>query len=86
MDIRDLPNSPDLPRYLDPTLPTTVISECCLIYMDLEDATTLLRWITNTFQGNGVGLILYEPIGGHDAFGKMMVRNLAVRKACWKEV
>jgi len=54
--------------------------------MDQEDATTLLRWITNTFQRNGVGLILYEPIGGHDAFGKMMVRNLAVKKACWKEI
>jgi len=46
--------------------------------MDQENATTILRWIAKTFRENGVGVILYEPIGGHDAFGKMMIRNLAV--------
>jgi len=47
--------------------------------MDQADTTALLQWITKTFQNSGVGLILYEPIGGYDAFGKMMIRNLAVR-------
>jgi [phosphatase 2A protein]-leucine-carboxy methyltransferase len=78
MDIRKLPSESSLPPYLDVNLPTVVISECCLIYMDQQDATALLRWIAETFQGNGIGIILYEPIGGHDAFGKMMIRNLAV--------
>ena len=78
MDIRELPLQTSLPPYLDPNLPTIVISECCLIYMDQEDATAVLRWFSDRFQENGVGLILYEPIGGHDAFGKMMIRNLAV--------
>jgi [phosphatase 2A protein]-leucine-carboxy methyltransferase len=77
LDIRQLPQLSSLPPYLDPTLPTIFISECCLVYLDQEDATNVLRWITNTFK-NGVGVIIYEPIGGHDAFGKVMIRNLAV--------
>ena len=79
MDIRKLPSEATFPPYLDIDLPTIVISECCLIYMDQEKATTLLHWIAKTFQEAGVGVILYEPIGGHDAFGKMMIRNLAVK-------
>jgi [phosphatase 2A protein]-leucine-carboxy methyltransferase len=78
-DIRSLPLDTELPPYLDPELPTIFISECCLVYMDIEDATAVLRWITRTFRKNGVGLILYEPIGGNDAFGKMMIKNLAVK-------
>jgi len=76
-DVRDLPEESSMPRYLDTNLPTIFISECCLIYMDQEHASSILRWITDKFQ-NGIGLILYEPIGGDDAFGRMMIRNLAV--------
>lgn len=79
MDIRKLPTEAKLPPYLDINLPTIFLSECCLVYMDQEEASTLLRWITETFKESDVGLILYEPIGGHDAFGRMMIRNLAVR-------
>jgi [phosphatase 2A protein]-leucine-carboxy methyltransferase len=78
MDIRQLPHASTLPSYLDPNLPTLFISECCLIYMDLDRATEIIRWIVETFQDSGVGLIIYEPIGGNDAFGKVMIRNLAV--------
>jgi [phosphatase 2A protein]-leucine-carboxy methyltransferase len=77
MDIRQLPLLSSLPPYLDPTLPTIFISECCLVYLDREEATNVLRWITDSFK-NGVGIMIYEPIGGHDAFGKVMIRNLAV--------
>jgi [phosphatase 2A protein]-leucine-carboxy methyltransferase len=78
MDIRKLPLEANLPPFLDIHLPTIFLSECCLVYMDQEDASRLLRWISDTFV-NDVGMILYEPIGGHDAFGRMMIRNLAVR-------
>ena len=81
MDVRELPDTPELPPYLDPKLSTIVLSECCLVYMDQEKATSVLRWFTTTFSDKGVGIILYEPIGGHDAFGRMMVRNLAVSVA-----
>jgi len=80
MDIRKLPLASQLPPYLQVDLPTIFISECCLIYMDIEHASSLLTWASQTFQG-GVGVILYEPIGGHDAFGRMMVRNLAVKNS-----
>jgi hypothetical protein len=46
--------------------------------MDIENASVLLHWVSQTFREGGVGIIMYEPIGGHDAFGKMMIRNLAV--------
>lgn len=46
--------------------------------MDRESATGLLEWISKLFGKSSAGVILYEPIGGHDAFGKVMVRNLAV--------
>jgi [phosphatase 2A protein]-leucine-carboxy methyltransferase len=78
MDIRNLPLASQLPPYLQADLPTIFISECCLVYMDIENASSLLKWACQTFQEAGVGVILYEQIGGHDAFGRMMVRNLAV--------
>lgn len=78
MDIRNLPRSSSLPPYLDQNLPTLFISECCLIYMDQESASNLLQWIVRVFGESSAGIILYEPIGGHDAFGKVMIRNLAV--------
>lgn len=49
--------------------------------MDQESAAEILRWIAETFHNNGAGVILYEPIGGHDAFGRMMIRNLAVESS-----
>jgi [phosphatase 2A protein]-leucine-carboxy methyltransferase len=78
LDIRKLPENADLPPFLDPNLPTVILSECCLIYMNQTEATVLLQWFSKTFGSAGVAIILYEPIGGHDAFGRMMVRNLAV--------
>jgi len=84
MDIRKLPLESNLPPYLDVNRPTIFLSECCLVYMDQEDASRLLRWISETFLGD-VGIIMYEPIGGYDAFGRMMIRNLAVRVAVKKQ-
>ena len=81
MDIRQLPSTSRLPQYLEVDLPTVFISECCLAYMDIKDASSILTWASQTFR-QGVGVILYEPIGGHDAFGRMMIRNLAVIIVC----
>jgi [phosphatase 2A protein]-leucine-carboxy methyltransferase len=74
IDLRSLVST-DLPG-VDYTLPTLILSEVCLIYMDLEDADAVLTW-TQRFPN--AGLMLYEPIEGNDAFGKMMVKNLASR-------
>ncbi|PLB34130.1 protein C-terminal leucine carboxyl O-methyltransferase ppm1 [Aspergillus candidus] len=73
-------------REVDPTLPTLVISECCLVYLSPGDAADVVGYLTETlFGGSGetppspLGLILYEPIRPDDAFGRTMVSNLATR-------
>lgn len=42
------------------------------------EADNILKWIAQDFTSS-VGLVLYEPIGGEDAFGKVMIQNLAAR-------
>jgi [phosphatase 2A protein]-leucine-carboxy methyltransferase len=82
VDLRVLRPHCDLPApiaaSIDPSLPTLLISECCLIYLAPEEADAILLWATEIFKSS-VGIIIYEPIGGNDSFGKVMVQNLAAR-------
>ena len=83
IDIRtlkpDLP-TPPLPNSIDTTLPTLIISECCLIYLSPQEADAILTFFTSTFtSSHPLAIILYEPIGSDDAFGKVMIQNLATR-------
>ncbi|PYH48333.1 protein C-terminal leucine carboxyl O-methyltransferase ppm1 [Aspergillus saccharolyticus JOP 1030-1] len=77
---------------LDTSLPTVLISECCLIYLEPEEADAVVEFFTGVFSAptttstatatttaTPLGLILYEPIRPDDAFGKTMVSNLATR-------
>lgn len=66
---------------IDPSLPTLLISECCLIYLSPTEADGVVNYFTKTlFQPTTpVGLIIYEPIRPNDPFGKTMVSNLAAR-------
>ncbi|RPA85432.1 leucine carboxyl methyltransferase, partial [Ascobolus immersus RN42] len=77
LDLRTIPAGTWTPPGVDPTLPTLVISECCLIYLPPQAADTILRTLTTTFPS--VGIVLYEPISNNSAFGKVMVSNLASR-------
>ncbi|KAK6363155.1 carboxy methyl transferase for protein phosphatase 2A [Orbilia blumenaviensis] len=85
IDLRTLKPGTPLPIGIDATLPTLFISECCLIYLSPNEADDIFRWITGLFgqvsesTSNGVGIVLYEPIGGDDPFGKVMIRNLSQR-------
>ncbi|KAF3906682.1 hypothetical protein ABW20_dc0110190 [Dactylellina cionopaga] len=85
IDLRTLKPGTPLQTGIDPTLPTLFISECCLIYLSPNEADDIFRWITTSFgqpsesTSNGVGIVLYEPIGGDDSFGKVMIRNLSQR-------
>ncbi|KAL8795635.1 MAG: hypothetical protein Q9195_001873 [Heterodermia aff. obscurata] len=66
--------------HVDVTLPTLLISECCLIYLEPEAAETVLDYFASIFpSGTSLGFVLYEPINPFDSFGKMMVSNLAAR-------
>ncbi|KAL3445326.1 S-adenosyl-L-methionine-dependent methyltransferase [Aspergillus insuetus] len=70
---------------VDTTLPTLILSECCLVYLSPDEAAGVVRYFTKTlFPPSGdtsetLGLVLYEPIRPDDAFGRTMVANLATR-------
>ena len=71
-------DTPPLPASIDPGLPTLLISECCLVYLPPSDADNILKYFTTMFTST-LAIVLYEPIKPDDAFGKVMVRNLAAR-------
>ena len=67
--------------HIDPSLPTLLISECCLIYLAPAAADAVVNYFTKHIfaPSTPLGIILYEPINPSDAFGKVMVSNLAQR-------
>ncbi|KAL8775586.1 MAG: hypothetical protein Q9209_000082 [Squamulea sp. 1 TL-2023] len=84
LDLRTLSTSTPPPssfKTIDHTLPTLIISECCLIYLTPALADNTATYFTHTLfpPSTPLGLILYEPINPHSSFGKVMVRNLATR-------
>ena len=78
-DLRTLNATTPLLPGMDPTLPTLVISECCLCYLQPDESDQVFSFLVTNFGHAGLGMILYEPIGGNDAFGQVMVENLATR-------
>jgi [phosphatase 2A protein]-leucine-carboxy methyltransferase len=78
LDLRSLQPGCKMPAGVEPAIPTLFLSECCLIYLSPEEADAIVRWATGDFTGS-VGMAVYEPIGGEDAFGKVMIQNLASR-------
>lgn len=77
-DLRTILKSSPLLTGMDPSLPTLVISECCLCYLQPEESDSVLQWLSLNFK-NGLAITVYEPIGGNDSFGKVMIENLASR-------
>ncbi|KAG9235160.1 S-adenosyl-L-methionine-dependent methyltransferase [Amylocarpus encephaloides] len=82
LDLRSLPYTPPM-SLLDyftgvrSDIPTLIISECCLCYLEVENAQEVVEWFADRIES--LGIILYEPIGVDDPFGQMMVSNLAAR-------
>lgn len=74
------PQAPNL-KNVDPTLPTLLISECCLIYLPPTAADMVVRYFSAYVfpPTTPLALLLYEPINPYDSFGKVMVSNLASR-------
>lgn len=90
IDLRDLtsPSSSSsssaaskMTPHIDPLLPTLLISECCLMYLSPAAADAAATFFTRTLfpRFTPLGMLLYEPIRPHDAFGQVMVANLAAR-------
>lgn len=78
LDLRSLAK-PDFPplSWLDPSLPTLVISECCLCYLTVPESQAVLEYFISRI--HALGVVIYEPIKPHDAFGQVMVTNLAAQ-------
>ena len=84
VDLRTLDpskNSPASFDHIDKSLPTLIISECCLVYLAPSAADAVALYFTQHLfpASTPVGLVLYEPINPNDSFGKVMVSNLAAR-------
>lgn len=59
-------------------VPTLLVSECCLCYLETTQARKVIKWFTDKIPD--IGIVLYEPTKPEDPFGKMMVSNLAARR------
>ena len=69
--------APSLPG-LRTDVPTLLLSECCLCYLSPDEASGVLSYFTGRIPS--LACALYEPIRPHDAFGRVMVSNLAARR------
>lgn len=61
---------------LDSNLPTLILAECVLVYMNQGSSDTLIKWFADTF--TQISFIVYEMYGLNDNFGKVMKENLRV--------
>ena len=61
----------------DFSLPTLLLSECVLIYLEPEESCGIIAWAARAFSRSM--FVTYEQIRPHDAFGQMMMRNLEER-------
>ncbi|PWA87265.1 leucine carboxyl methyltransferase [Artemisia annua] len=78
IDLRDIQSLNDLiSAHMDPSLPTFIIAECVLIYIEPESSRAVVEWASKTFSTSI--FFLYEQILPHDAFGQQMIRNLESR-------
>ncbi|XP_008647839.1 leucine carboxyl methyltransferase 1 homolog isoform X1 [Zea mays] len=78
-DIRDIPKLDSVIRMaeMDPSLPTFIIAECVLIYLDPTATGAIVSWASQKF--STAVFFLYEQIHPDDAFGEQMIRNLESR-------
>lgn len=85
LDLRSLAQSnDDTPpplQNLDPSIPTLILSEMCLIYLQPQTVSSIVSTFLQKYipAPTPVSLVLYEPILPHDAFGRTMISNLAMR-------
>ncbi|KAI3700898.1 hypothetical protein L2E82_45539 [Cichorium intybus] len=78
IDLRDVQSLNELIlAHMDPSLPTFIIAECVLIYLDPDSSRAIVHWASTTFSTSI--FFLYEQILPHDAFGQQMMRNLESR-------
>ena len=76
-------NNDDDEPMLSPTLPTLLLFECVLAYMNPAASNALIRWFVDYFStapgGGLLGGVVYEMFKLNDPFGRVMLNNLKVR-------
>ncbi|GAA0171782.1 methyltransferase [Lithospermum erythrorhizon] len=79
VDLRDIKKLDDIINLanLDPSLPTFIIAECVLIYLDPDSCRAIVEWTSKTF--STAVFFVYEQIRPDDAFGEQMIMNLESR-------
>lgn len=79
VDLRDIGKLDDIltQANLDRSLPTFIIAECVLIYLDPDSSRAIVGWTSRTF--STAFFFLYEQIHPDDAFGEQMIMNLESR-------
>ncbi|KAB5535199.1 leucine carboxyl methyltransferase [Coniochaeta sp. 2T2.1] len=79
LDLRELAQAGDATKLnsIRSDIPTLLISECCLCYLQPSDAASVIKYFTDRIPD--LGIVLYEPVKPDDPFGRMMVSNLAAR-------
>ncbi|KAF7845045.1 leucine carboxyl methyltransferase 1-like protein isoform X1 [Senna tora] len=79
VDLRDIQKLNDIIALarMDPSLPTFIIAECVLIYLDPDSTRAIVGWASQTFKT--AVFFLYEQIHPDDAFGQQMILNLESR-------
>ncbi|GAV90129.1 hypothetical protein CFOL_v3_33538 [Cephalotus follicularis] len=60
-------------------MPTFIIAECVLIYLDPDSSRAIVGWASKKFAT--AIFFLYEQIYPYDAFGEQMIKNLEVGKS-----
>nr|XP_057917145.1 leucine carboxyl methyltransferase 1 isoform X1 [Doryrhamphus excisus] len=64
--------------HLNPELPTLLLSECVLVYMNPAQSSNLVHWAADTF--HTAMFINYEQVNMSDRFGQVMIENLQRRQ------
>jgi [phosphatase 2A protein]-leucine-carboxy methyltransferase len=79
LDLRSLAQAGDTAALagIRTDIPTLLISECCLCYLQTSDATGIIAYFADRIPD--LGIVVYEPVRPDDPFGRMMVSNLAAR-------
>lgn len=78
----DLRNMDELANKLkqsevDFTTPTIVLAECVLVYVEPQNSSNLLSWLSANF--TTAVFVNYEQVNMNDRFGDVMLQNLRAR-------
>ncbi|XP_064486847.1 tRNA wybutosine-synthesizing protein 4-like [Ornithodoros turicata] len=62
-------------RRFDFDLPTLILAECVLSYLDVDDSNALIKWTTHEF--SNCAFVVYEQVYPSDGFGMFMLQHFA---------